>query len=427
MFLFVFFQPQPPRLNFAATASLTVRHVRPQRMAQPMHPAANRGRDRNKVKCDIWGVYLKGDGEAVRKTLKILKTAAAAYKARVPGGTSQALTLQKVSRNKVQVSWPRPVCADAFAKVLKLTLGDSWRDLVTDPAGVQGAQEAPATAEEEAPPSSAGPSCSGTSASRAATAEEPKREAAKLADVRKPSKPSLLPLKLEAITALYMVKDKGHYEDLQQVYTVNWKAELGQGSYGMVYVGMKSSATDIADRDPTDEDIADKVDTRFAIKMFRDTDTAWAAEQEVRRHAALGSHPNLVRLLDVGLFWEPPTRSGCNSRLLRIGLVCDLYEIDVRQFLKKSLFTQGGMRHVLNSVLEGLHFMHDQGCVHSDLKPANIFMRGAIHLRGCFFSSRSGLQQLQQPDKFQDHSRTEFQYQIPGSFEVPKGVHLDHT
>ena len=101
----------------------------------------------------------------------------------------------------------------------------------------------------------------------------------------------------------------------------------------------------------------------------------------------------------------------------------DLYEIDVRQFLKKSSFTQGGMRHVLNSVLEGLRFIHDRGCIHRDLKSANIFMRGAIHLRGCFEKNVLTLQQLGDWDAVAPcpHSRTEFQYQIPNSFEV-RGV-----
>ena len=135
----------------------------------------------------------------------------------------------------------------------------------------------------------------------------------------------------------------------------------------------------------------------------------------------LGLHPNVVGLVDVGLFRQPPHRSRCNSWSSHIGLVFDLYEIDVREFLKKSSFTQGGMRHVLNSVLEGLRFIHDRGCVHCDLKPANIFMRGAIHLRGCFSRERF---KLQQPGEFQDHGMTEFQYQIPNSFEVRKGLCL---
>ena len=129
-------------------------------------------------------------------------------------------------------------------------------------------------------------------------------------------------------------------------------------------------------------------------------DAVWAAQEEVTRHVTLGLHPNVVGLVDVGLFWEPPNRSGCNSRSAHTGLVCDMYEIDVRQFLKKSFFTQGGMRHVLNSVL------------------------GLFHLRGCFSRERFKLQQLgpQGLGEFQHHAMTEFQYQIPNSFEVRSSV-----
>ena len=63
------------------------------------------------------------------------------------------------------------------------------------------------------------------------------------------------------------------------------------------------------------------------------------------------------------------------SELAYIGLVLDLYDIDVRQCLNTSSFTQAGMRHVLNSVIEGLRFIHDKGCIHCDLNPAIIFMR----------------------------------------------------
>ena len=206
---------------------------------------------------------------------------------------------------------------------------------------------------------------------------------------------------------------------LPQVYTVNWAAVLGEGTYGKVYMSTNGSATDTADKDT-----AGKVCTSFAIKMLRDKDTetkrtqanaVLAAEEEVRRHAALGLHPNIVELVDVGLFLEPQNRPGCNSRSAHIGLVCDMYEIDVRQFLKNSFFTRSGMRHVLNSVLEGLRFIHDRGCIHCDLKPANIFMRGAIHLRGWFSRQRF---RLQQPGEFHRHGLTEIEYQIPISFEV---------
>ena len=206
------------------------------------------GRDRSKVKFDIWGVYLKGEGKDLKSTLKSLQDAAGSHKARVPGGKQQDLTLESVSRNKVQVSWPRPVSADACAPVLRIALGQNWRERVTDPAGVLGADcERVATAEEEVPPTTVDASCSGTLASRAATVEEPKPEAATLATRSRPHH-GLLSLKLEGIALLYM-SNGSQREDLQQVYTVNWAEELGKGSYGKVYIGTYRSATDTADKD----------------------------------------------------------------------------------------------------------------------------------------------------------------------------------
>ena len=102
----------------------------------------------------------------------------------------------------------------------------------------------------------------------------------------------------------------------------------------------------------------------------------------------------------------------------QIGLVFDLHEIDVRQFLMKSSFAQSCMRHVLNSVLEGLRLIHDRGCIHCDRKPANIFMRGAIHLRGCFEKEVLPLHRTAWGKRSCPHSRTEFEYQIPESFEA---------
>ena len=350
---------------------------------------------------------------------------------------NQPLVLTKVSKNKVEVAWPFPVSADTCVRVLKLALGDNWRSFVTDPAGVQGAHQEAATAEDGAVAAEATLS-DDASGSRGASAEDQfsppppfsgATVASSAATAEARSGVKQLTLKLEAITKLYCSKERGRFEDLQQAYTVNWAAELGQGTYGKVYVGTKGPATGLH---------RDECQGGFAIKMLRDkeddkpkgfnADAAFAADLEVRRHVALGLHPNVVGLVDVGLFrqlnWaRRPTLGSRNSWSAHIGLVFNLYEIDVRQFLKKSSFTQGGMRHVLNSVLEGLRFIHDRGCIHCDLKPANIFMRGAIHLRGCFGKEVLKLQQLGDWNAVAPcpHGRTEFQYQIPNSFEVRGG------
>ena len=169
---------------------------------------------------------------------------------------------------------------------------------------------------------------------------------------------------------------------------------------------------------------------RRVPKELPPSDAVGAAEDEVRRH------PQVVQLVDVGLFRQLQKESGAagaaTAKQLQqssqkgwvwsasIGLVFELYEVDVRQFLQKSVLTQSGARHVLTSVLEALHFIHDHGCIHCDVKPANVFMRGATHLRGCFGKEALTKREHGERDPVapSPHSLTEFQYQIPKSFQA---------
>ena len=95
---------------------------------------------------------------------------------------------------------------------------------MTDPAGVQGAHQEAGTA--EAPVSSRGASSLAAATVASATAEAR-------------SGVNLLALKLEAFTRLYGSREPERFEDLQSAYTVNWAAQLGQGTYGKVYVGTR--------------------------------------------------------------------------------------------------------------------------------------------------------------------------------------------
>ena len=336
---------------------------------------------------------------------------------------------------------------------------------MTDPAGVQGAHQEAETAEDgeavaaaaageespedarwstlaaeatlsaEAPVSRGASSLAADPFSQRPPISGATAEASSAATAEARSGANLLALKLEVITTVYSFtpEERVRYEDLQQAYTVNWAAELGRGTYGKVYVGTRLPTLWQGIRLHRDERQGG-----FAIKMLRDrdndaakefrADAVLAATDEVCRHVALGLHPNVVGLVDVGLFWQAQHSAkgashGAQRWSAHIGLVFDLYEIDVRQFLQNSSFTQGGMRHVLNSVLAGLRFIHDRGCIHCDLKPANIFMRGAIHLRGCFEKKVLKLNQLRDWGAVAPcpHSSTEFQYQIPNSFEVRGG------
>ena len=418
-----------------------------------MAPKALLGRERNKLKYCKWAFYLQGDASRAQLTMKLVREAASAQKARarVPGGPRQPLVVEKVSKTKVEIAWPLPVSADSCCLLLKKALGGSWKDRVTAPAGVLGTDKEAATAEQgEVEAEAAGapsveaaygaaleaalfdePSTARGASSAAAGPVSPRpkslgavKESAATAEGRHGI--ALLAMKLETIATVYESRARDTFQELPQPYTVKWAAELGRGTYGQVYVATMQPATGFEGHESK---------RSFAIKMLRDEDAEWgakytkrdavgAAEWEVRRHGALGLHPNLVALVDAGLFWEPKGRPGCNSYSPHMGLVFELYEIDVRQFLKKSQFTQSGMRHVLRSVLEGLGFIHSKGCIHCDLKPSNIFMRGGLYNRGGF--EKDGLrtlQQLQDSDAVTPcaHNLKVFEYQVPSSFEVCGG------
>ena len=51
------------------------------------------------------------------------------------------------------------------------------------------------------------------------------------------------------------------------------------------------------------------------------------AEDEVKRYGALPKHPRIVNLLDVAIFPLQPQTSA-------VGLIFELFDVDVRQFLK---------------------------------------------------------------------------------------------
>ena len=414
------------------------------------------------MKYSAWHFYMRGtNGAQNNDVLKKLRETCSESKAKKAGSSMQSLQMKKLTKTKVQISWPAPCVFDNAVRILKRALGANWKDFVTDPAGTAGTQARAATAggaaegesleaalgealgTEEAPASELCRTSehAGLSAPSAAPALGASSSGAKgspgAGDCRS-SQAHLLSLRLEAITSVYKAKDARKYEEPRGSFEVDWEAELGQGTYGKVYLGTQPCPG-----------LGDDLVELFAIKLLRDSkedeaqgfnsDATGAAEEEVRRHVALGLHPNVVRLLDVGLFerlFQPKPQTSELQQLsaaastgaaqrrwtweAHIGLVFDLYEIDVRQFVQKSFFTQTGIRHVLNSVIAGLGFLHAKGCVHCDLKPANILMRGSMCMRGCFEKEALTKRQIGEWDPVHPalQSKLEFQYQIPRCFEV---------
>ena len=390
-------------------------------------------RDRNKVKFKKWHFYLASkEGSKNREIVRKLRTTCRTTTGRVPGSKNVPLQMEKLTNACVQIEWPMPCTVDGCTRVLRMAIGNDWRRFVTDPVGAQGTaataeeQEAredavvPATSAASAPPAAAAP---GASSSGATPAEE---HALLALDDRH----NLLALTLEMCIQLYKAKDATDtYETPPNPYKLDWGAELGQGTFGKVYLGKLSSP-------------GGDVSRMCAIKLLRDakedealgfnSNATKAADEEVRRHVALGHHPNVVRLLDVGFFTRLHSKRRVGYKSLQqwternwtwenhLGLVFDLFEMDVRQFLQSCAFTQTGVRHVVNSTLAGLGFLHDRGCVHCDFKPANVFLRGSPTTRGCFEKQVLAQRQIGEWDPVHapHQSRLEFLYQIPRSFEA---------
>jgi serine/threonine protein kinase len=160
-----------------------------------------------------------------------------------------------------------------------------------------------------------------------------------------------LGIKLEHAGARFV---HGSFGEYPFVYEVAWNDVLGAGRWAEVYAAS-----------PPHEEVA--------VKIFTDGPKAELvanAEAEMRRFTAAGCHPNIVSLLDVGLFARPAPAPP------EIGLVYGRYDGTLVKILQLPL-KWDGVQHVLRSVLAGLAHMHAAGLVHTDVKPENILLRGA--------------------------------------------------
>lgn len=126
---------------------------------------------------------------------------------------------------------------------------------------------------------------------------------------------------------------------------------LGQGSFGRVFRG----------------ETADK--TSFAVKLMAQhtpgSPRALAQAKEQALHLDMGEHPNIVTL----------HAAASDSDFVYIVMEnCpggDLY----RHMTKKSFIGDtDGVKNIFGQVMDAVHYCHEQGVYHRDLKPDNILM-----------------------------------------------------
>ncbi len=150
----------------------------------------------------------------------------------------------------------------------------------------------------------------------------------------------LTPLKLE-------LSDSAPDHTSNNDFVVDWNRRLGSGTFAHVYAGVQNST-----------------EASVAIKAFADSaEGARDAKREVAAHASLRPHPNVIRVLDVGL----DSRKMC--------IVIELYETDLRALLQKRALEVAELKHIMRGICEGLAHLHLYGLCHTDIKPANMLLR----------------------------------------------------
>ena len=99
------------------------------------------------MKYSAWHFYMRGtNGAQNNDVLKKLRETCSESMAKKPGSSMQPLQMEKLTKTKVQISWPAPCVFDNAVRILKRALGANWKDFVTDPAGTAGTQARAATA-----------------------------------------------------------------------------------------------------------------------------------------------------------------------------------------------------------------------------------------------------------------------------------------
>ncbi|XP_042319600.1 mitogen-activated protein kinase 15-like isoform X3 [Sceloporus undulatus] len=148
---------------------------------------------------------------------------------------------------------------------------------------------------------------------------------------------------------------------------------LGKGAYGVVWkAAERASGASVA--------------VKKIFDAFRNRTDAQRTFREVAFLQEFGSHPNIVRLLDV-------VRAQ-NDRDLY--LVFESMETDLQAVLRKGgLLKDIHRRYILCQLLRATKFLHSGGVIHRDQKPSNVLLDADCFVKLCDFGLARSLGQIQ--------------------------------
>jgi len=129
---------------------------------------------------------------------------------------------------------------------------------------------------------------------------------------------------------------------------------------------------------------------RVAIKKvtntFADLIDAKRIMREIKLLHQLGSHENIVGLLDV--MTSPPLNRDFND----VYIVCDLMECDLDRIVSSDqALSDSHAQYFVYQVLRGLKYIHSANVLHRDLKPSNLLVNSNCDLSICDFGLARGV------------------------------------
>ena len=179
---------------------------------------------------------------------------------------------------------------------------------------------------------------------------------------------------------------------------------LGKGAMGLVYDGL----------DPT-------LDRRVAIKTIQTAslDEATAKHYAMRfkrevRAVAKVNHANIVQVYDFG------SEGGLNYIVMEYIQGKELKDA----FDSKQRFDLQSIFRIMGELLEALHFAHQAGVIHRDVKPANVMIDAKGHIKLADF----GVARVNDPDAEGEKTRIGAVIGTPSymSPEQMQGLPIDH-
>lgn len=150
---------------------------------------------------------------------------------------------------------------------------------------------------------------------------------------------------------------------------------VGEGAYGIVLKCTQKSTKETV-----------------AIKKFKDKDTEDSMIKKViiRELRGLRSlkHPNIIHLKDA--FRQ-------NERLYLVFDFCDKSLLDLQEEFGNNGLPLGIIRSVMYQTLKAIDFMHERHFIHRDVKPENILLAEANHVKVCDFGFCRLLSKAEEP------------------------------